>query len=132
LFEFVKIYGRITTHNFLQINIIEPKYAYYKIFQMELRYKYSTTLIFHKTKEGCIKNDCLNKLFEFFKISDRITTHNFLKINIITHKYAYYKIFQLEHRYKYSTTLILHKTYVQCIKNYSINKLFEFFKILAA
>jgi hypothetical protein len=48
-------------------------------------------------------------LFEFLKIVDRITTYNFMKINIITPNYAYYMIVQLKLRYEYSMTLILHK-----------------------
>jgi hypothetical protein len=30
----MKIFGRITTHNSVQINIITPNYAYYKIVQL--------------------------------------------------------------------------------------------------
>jgi hypothetical protein len=33
-----------------------------------------------------------------------------MQINTITPNYAYYKIVQLELRYEYSITLILHKT----------------------
>jgi hypothetical protein len=32
----------------MQINIITPNYAYYKIVQLKLRYEYPKTLIFHK------------------------------------------------------------------------------------
>jgi hypothetical protein len=39
----------MTTHTFLQINIITPKYTYCKIFQLKHRHEYSTTLILHKT-----------------------------------------------------------------------------------
>jgi hypothetical protein len=49
LFEFFIIFGRITTYNSMQINTINPNYAYYKIVQLELRYEYSITLILHKT-----------------------------------------------------------------------------------
>jgi hypothetical protein len=78
--------------------------------QLTLRYEHSTTLIFHKIYVGCIKNSRLNKLFVFFKISGRISTHNFMQINIITPNYVYYKIIQLALRYEYPTTLIFHKT----------------------
>jgi hypothetical protein len=44
-----EIFGRISTHNFMQINIITPSYAYYKIVKLTLRYEYPTALIFHKT-----------------------------------------------------------------------------------
>jgi hypothetical protein len=33
----------------MQINIVTPNYAYYKIVQLALRYEYPTTLFFHKT-----------------------------------------------------------------------------------
>jgi hypothetical protein len=33
----------------MQIDIIAPNYAYYKIVQLALRYEYPTTLFFHKT-----------------------------------------------------------------------------------
>jgi len=49
-------------------------------------------------------------LLEFLEISGCITTYNFMKINIITLDYAYYKIIQLTHKYEHSTTLILHRT----------------------
>jgi hypothetical protein len=49
LFVFFKNFGRIGTHNFMQINIITPNYAYYKIVRLALGYKYPTALIFHKT-----------------------------------------------------------------------------------
>jgi hypothetical protein len=111
LFEFFKNLGRITTiHNILQIELITPKYAYYKIFWLNLLYEYSTMLILHKTWVGCIKNSCLNKLFEFFKNFGRITSHNFSPINTITSKYIYYNIVQLKLQYEYFTTLILHET----------------------
>ena len=76
----------------MKINKIIPNYAYYKIFQLKVRYEYSITLILHKTKVRCVKNCCLNKLFEVFKKFGRITTYNFVKINIITPNYAYHKI----------------------------------------
>jgi hypothetical protein len=63
----------------------------------------------HKTSIRCIKNSCLNKLYEFLKIVGRITTYNFIQINIITTKYAYYMIVQLKLSYEYSTTLIFQK-----------------------
>jgi hypothetical protein len=68
------------------------------------------TLIWHKTKERCIKNCSLNELFDFFKNFGPINTHSLMKINIITHSYAYYKIVQLTPRYEYSTTLFSHET----------------------
>jgi hypothetical protein len=37
LFAFMKIFGRKTTHNLVQINIITPNYAYYKIVQLTLQ-----------------------------------------------------------------------------------------------
>jgi hypothetical protein len=43
------IFGRTTTHNFVQIKIITPDYAYYKIVLLKFRYKYSMTLIARKT-----------------------------------------------------------------------------------
>jgi hypothetical protein len=36
LFEFFIMSGRITTHNFVKINIIAPYYAYYGIIQLTL------------------------------------------------------------------------------------------------
>ena len=80
------------------------------IFKSKLRYEYSTTLILHKTSVRCIKNSCLNMLFEFFKIFGRINTHHFVKINVITLNYAYCKIVQLTLRYEYPTTQSFHKT----------------------
>jgi hypothetical protein len=35
LFGFMKIVGRITTHSLVQITIITPNYAYYKIVQLK-------------------------------------------------------------------------------------------------
>jgi hypothetical protein len=52
-----------------------------------------------------------------------------VQINTITPNYAYYRIVQLELRYEYSMTLILHKTQVRCPKNRYLNKLFGFMKI---
>jgi hypothetical protein len=49
LFEFFKIFGCITTHNFTQINIITTNFAYYIIIQITLQYEYPITVIFHKT-----------------------------------------------------------------------------------
>jgi hypothetical protein len=49
LFEFFKIFGRITTHNLIQINMINPNYACYEISHLKLRYEYFMTLIYHKT-----------------------------------------------------------------------------------
>jgi hypothetical protein len=37
LFGFMQIFSRITTHNMVQINIITPNYAYYKIIQLTLQ-----------------------------------------------------------------------------------------------
>ena len=49
LFDFLKIFGRINTHNFVKINVITLNYAYCKIVQLTLRYEHPTTLILHKT-----------------------------------------------------------------------------------
>jgi hypothetical protein len=49
LFGFMKIYGRKTTHNLVQINIITPNYAYYKIVQLTLQNEYFRALYFLKT-----------------------------------------------------------------------------------
>ena len=46
----------------------------------------------------------------FFKTFGRISTHNSMKINIITPNYDYYEIVQLTLRYEYPKTLIFHKT----------------------
>jgi hypothetical protein len=105
-----KYFGRKTAHNFMQIKIITPDYAYYKIVLLKHRYEYSMMLIFRKIYVRCIKNYCLNKLFEFFILFGRITTYNFVQINKITRNYAYYKILQLKLRYEYSITLILRET----------------------
>jgi len=78
--SFFLIFGRITTHNIAQINIITPSHVYYKIVQLTLQYEYPITVIF------------LNKLFEIFKIYHLITTYNLIKINIITPRGAYSKI----------------------------------------
>jgi hypothetical protein len=48
LFGFMKIYGRITTHNLVQINIITPNYAYYKIVQLTIQNEYFRALYFLK------------------------------------------------------------------------------------
>jgi transposase-like protein len=45
----MKIYGRITTHNLVQINIITPNYTYYKIVQLTLQNEYFRALYFLKT-----------------------------------------------------------------------------------
>jgi hypothetical protein len=37
LFGFMKIFGRVTTHNLVQINIITPNYVYYKVVQLILQ-----------------------------------------------------------------------------------------------
>jgi hypothetical protein len=39
----MKCFGRITTHNLVQINIINPNYAYYRIVELILRYEYHMT-----------------------------------------------------------------------------------------
>jgi hypothetical protein len=96
LFGFIKNFDRITTHNCVQIKIITPYYAYYKIVLLKIQCEYYMMLILHKTKVRCIKNCYLNKLFEFFIMFGRITTYNFMKINIITPYYPYYKIVQLK------------------------------------
>jgi hypothetical protein len=86
---FFKNFGRISTHNFVQIKKITPNYAYYKIVQLTLRYECPTTLISYQTSVRYIRNRCLTKLFKIFNIFCRRTIHNFMKINIITHNYAY-------------------------------------------
>jgi transposase-like protein len=129
LFEFFLIFGRITTYNFMQINTITPNDVYCKIVQLKLRYRYSITLISHKTKVRYVKNWCLNKLFGFMKIFGRITAYNLVQINIITPNYLYYKIVQLKLRYEYSITLILHITKVRYAKSCCLNKLFGFMKV---
>jgi hypothetical protein len=59
------------------INITTHNYSYYKVVQLNLRYEDYITLILHK-------NCYLKNLFEFLKISGRITTYNFMQINTIT------------------------------------------------
>jgi hypothetical protein len=49
-------------------------------------------------------------LFGFMKISGHITTHNLVKINIITPNYAYYKIVQLTHQNEYFRALFFLET----------------------
>jgi hypothetical protein len=46
----LKSVGRITTNNFININIITSNYAYYMIIQLKLRYDYSMMIILHKYK----------------------------------------------------------------------------------
>jgi hypothetical protein len=46
LFGFMKFFDRITTHNLLQINIITPNYAYYKIVQLTFQNEYFRALFF--------------------------------------------------------------------------------------
>jgi hypothetical protein len=81
-----------------------------RFFQLKLRYEHSMMLILHKTYGILVKNCCLNKLFEIFKICGHLATHNFVKINIITLNYAYYEVVQLTLRNEYPTTQIFHKT----------------------
>jgi len=45
----MKIFGRITTHNWVQINTFTPSYAYYMIVQLTRRYEYFRALFFLKT-----------------------------------------------------------------------------------
>jgi hypothetical protein len=45
----MKIFGRTTTRNFVQIKIITHDYAYYKIVLLKFHYEYSMTLIPRKT-----------------------------------------------------------------------------------
>jgi len=47
--NFLKHFGRITAHNFVQINIITPNHAYYEIIRLQHQYEYSMTLILRKT-----------------------------------------------------------------------------------
>jgi hypothetical protein len=110
LIELLKYFIRITAYNFMQINIITPHYAYYNTIELKHPYEYSMKLILHKTYVRCIKNCYLNRLFDFFKVFDRINTHNFVKINVITLNYSYCKIVQLTLRNEYPTILIFHKT----------------------
>jgi hypothetical protein len=58
----------------MKINIITPNYAYYKIFQLTLRYEYFTALFFPKTSVICIINNYVKKLFEYFK---HLWPHNY-------------------------------------------------------
>jgi hypothetical protein len=44
----MKNFGRTTTHNFMQINIIISDYVYYKIVLLKLWYEYSMTQILRK------------------------------------------------------------------------------------
>jgi hypothetical protein len=92
------------------MNKITPNYTYYKIVQLKHRYIHSITQILHKTSVRYVKNCCLNKLFGFMKIFGRITTHNLVKINIITPNYAYYKIIQLTLQNVYFMALFFIKT----------------------
>jgi hypothetical protein len=62
LFGFMKIFGRITTHNLLQINIITLNYAYYKIVQLTHQNEYFRALFFIKTYVRCIRNCYFKKL----------------------------------------------------------------------
>jgi hypothetical protein len=91
--------------------------VYYNGFQLKLRYEYSTTLISHKIKVGCTKNNYLNKLFGFLKIFGRLTTHKFTQIKISTPNYGYYSIVRLALRYEYPTTLVFLKTFVGYIRS---------------
>jgi hypothetical protein len=86
---------------------------------------------FTKHNYDALKNFYLNMLFEFFIIPDLITTHKFIKNNINSLNYVYYKIFQLTIRCQNSMILILHKTYFEFIKNNCSNKLLEFFIIVS-
>jgi hypothetical protein len=55
--------------------------------------------------------------------------HNFVRMNIITPNYIYYKIVQLTLWYEYHTTPIFHKTQVRYIRNCYLNELFKIFNI---
>jgi hypothetical protein len=48
LLEFFKSFGRITTYDFVEINIITPNYVYYKNFLLKLSYEYYMMLIMQK------------------------------------------------------------------------------------
>jgi hypothetical protein len=85
----INIFCIKTTHNFERINVITPNYAYYKIVKLTLRYEHHRTQFCHKTYVRYIRNCCLNKSFMIFNIYCLITTHNFVKINIITTNYTY-------------------------------------------
>jgi hypothetical protein len=50
LFAFMKFFGRITTHNLVQMNIITPNYVYYKITQLTHQNEYFSALFLLKTK----------------------------------------------------------------------------------
>jgi hypothetical protein len=127
---FMKKIYHTTAHKFMQIKIITPPYGYYKIALWEHRYEYFIMPIMHKTSLRCIKSCCLNKLFEFFIIFGRITTYNFVQINIITPNYYYYKIVQWKLWYEYSIKLTLNKIKVRCVKNCCSNESFGFMKII--
>jgi len=49
LFGFMKIFGRIATHNLVQINITTPNYVCYKIVQLTLQNEYFRALFFLET-----------------------------------------------------------------------------------
>jgi transposase-like protein len=44
----MKIFGRITTHHLVEINIITSNYAYYKIVHLTLQKEYFMALFFLK------------------------------------------------------------------------------------
>jgi hypothetical protein len=48
------------------------------------------TLILHQTSSECIENDCLDKLFVFFKRFGLIPVHKFMQINMDTPNIVYY------------------------------------------
>jgi hypothetical protein len=52
----------------MQIDIITPYYAYYKIVQLTLHYEYPTTQIIRKTLQRYIRNCCFSELFMIFKV----------------------------------------------------------------
>ena len=65
-------------------------------------------------------------MFEFIIIFGLITWHKFMKTNINTHNDVYCMILKLTFRYEYFTTLILHETWLEFVKNCRLSKLFEF------
>jgi hypothetical protein len=61
LLGFMKIFGRITTRNLVEINIITSNYAYYKIVQLTLQNEYLRAPFFLKTYIRCIGKCYLKK-----------------------------------------------------------------------
>jgi len=64
-------------------------------------------LILRKTYERCTRNCYLEKLLEFSTFLASLSTRYFMKINIITLNYAYYKIVRQTRRHAHCMTPIL-------------------------